>query len=128
MSIIGSLQTKPISRVILGVFFVMAGANHFINPAFYVPLIPPYLPWHELINVTSGVIEIILGVGVLLKSTSRLAAMGIILLMVAFIPSHVYFVQEGSCIGQLCVAPWIGWVRLVVIHPMLIGWVWWHSR
>ena len=46
----------------MALFYVVAGLNHFVNPAFYLPLIPPYFPYHTLINVSSGVIEILLGI------------------------------------------------------------------
>ncbi len=101
---------------------IVAGLNHFINPSFYLPLIPPYLPWPEAINVLSGVLELAAGIGLMLKRTRRMAALGIAAMMLAFVPAHVYFVQIGSCIPEgLCVAPWMGWVRLLLIQPLLIG-------
>ncbi|MEQ8469555.1 MAG: DoxX family membrane protein [Marinoscillum sp.] len=119
---------KKVSQIILGIFFITAGINHFINPEFYASLIPPYLPYHHLINLASGIVEFSLGLGVLIPFSQKMAASGIIILMVLFIPSHIYFVQMDSCIGNLCTEPWIGWVRLVVIHPLLILWAYWHSR
>lgn len=55
----------------LGGFYIVAGFNHFINPEFYLALIPPYLPFHELINVLSGVIEVGLGIGVLVEKAGN---------------------------------------------------------
>jgi uncharacterized membrane protein len=113
---------KTIGKYAFALFFVVAGANHFINPDFYLPLIPPFFPYPEAINLLSGIVEIALGVGLALPNFQKYAAYGIVLLMVAFIPSHVYFIQIGSCIeGGLCVPPWIGWVRLLLVHPLLIG-------
>jgi hypothetical protein len=31
---------------LLGLGFILAGANHFLHPGFYVRMMPPYLPWH----------------------------------------------------------------------------------
>lgn len=106
-------------------FYLFAGANHFINPDFYSGLIPDYLPFHSFINLASGVIEIALGLGLLFPATRQLSAYGIILMLVAFIPSHVYFIQIGGCIkGGLCTSMAVAWVRLVLIHPLLILWAW----
>jgi uncharacterized membrane protein len=111
---------------LLVAFYLFAGANHFINPSFYSGLIPPYLPWHDLINIISGIAEILLAVLLLLPRTRLFAAKGIIVLLISFIPSHVYFIQINSCIPDgLCVPQWLGWVRLVLIHPLLMAWVWW---
>lgn len=113
---------KTFGKYLFGLFFITAGANHFISPSFYLPLIPPYFPYPEAINLLSGVAEILLGILLLLPRFQKWAGYGIVLLMLAFIPAHVYFIQIGNCIeGGLCVAAWIGWVRLVVIHPLLIG-------
>ncbi len=117
---------KKISLYLQAFFYIFAGLNHFINPAFYFPLIPDYL--QELsgfINSFLGVIEIGFGILLVFPGSRKRAALGLVLMLIAFIPSHVYFIQIGSCIdGGLCVPGWIGWSRLVVIHPLLILWAW----
>ena len=117
---------KKTSLYLQSIFYIIAGLNHFINPDFYYPLIPDYLSdFDGFINVFSGVIEIGLGVQLLFPKTRYRAAIAIVFMLIAFIPSHVYFIQLGSCIEDgLCVAEWIGWGRLLVIHPLLIWWAW----
>ena len=117
---------KKASRYLQAFFYVVAGLNHFINPDFYYPLIPDYLKQLDgFINAFSGVIEIGFGVQLLFPKTRYRAAVAIVFMLIAFIPSHVYFIQQGSCIdGGLCVPAWIGWGRLIVIHPLLIWWAW----
>ena len=113
----------------LGYFYLVAGINHFLTPDFYLPLIPPFFSYPESINVLAGVAEILLGLGVLYFPTRKRAAWGIVMMLVCFIPSHVYFIQVGSCIPEgLCVPAWIGWMRLLLIHPMLIYWAVWVAK
>ena len=113
----------------LGYFYLVAGINHFLTPYFYLPLIPPFFSSPEAINVLAGVAELLLGVGVLYFPTRKRAAWGIVVLLVCFIPSHVYFIQVGSCIPEgLCVPAWIGWIRLLLIHPVLIYWAVWVAK
>ncbi len=117
--------TRYIARNLLAAFFALAGLNHFVMPEFYLPLIPDYLPFPNRINVMAGVAEVVLGIGLLIAPLRQWAAWGIVALLVVFVPSHVYFIQIGSCVeGGLCVPPWVAWVRLLVIHPLLIGWAW----
>ena len=117
------MDLKRMSVVIFGSFYLFAGVNHFVNPSFYLPLIPESLPYPQAINSISGLIEIMLGAGSLMKRTRKISAVLIILMLVAFIPSHVYFIQIGSCVeAGLCVSPWIAGFRLFVIHPLLILW------
>jgi len=118
-------MTKKLLKYLLIVFYVFAGINHFLNPRFYLGLIPDYLPIPQLINYLSGVLEITFGLGVIFSKTRKISCIGIIFLLIAFIPSHIYFIQIGSCVEEgLCVSPWISWLRLIVIHPLLIYWAW----
>lgn len=118
-------QITKISRLLLIGFYAFAGINHFINPEFYYPLIPEYLGYPESLNISSGIFEILLAIGVALPKTRLLAVKGIILMLIAFLPSHIYFITEGGCMSEsLCVPLWVTWVRLIVIHPLLILWAW----
>ena len=120
---------KKISFYLLIAFFVLAGLNHFRDPAFYYPLIPPYLPFPKVINVISGILEVILGLGLIWSKVRNDATYALIFLLILFIPSHVYFIQVGGCVESgLCVPLWVTWLRLVIIHPLLIAWVWMHRK
>lgn len=111
------------SLYVISGFYILAGFNHFIDPIFYFPLIPPAFPQPELINILSGIAEVTLGIGFFSPKTRKFSAFGVIALLIAFIPSHVYFIQIGGCVENgLCVPEWIGWIRLIVIHPLLILW------
>ncbi len=120
-----ALKLNNALRYALIGFYAFAGAYHFINPEFYYALIPSYLPYPKIINYAAGIAEISLAIGVGITSLRLLAVKGLILMLIAFIPSHVYFIQEGSCVNDsLCVDPWIAWARLLLIHPILILWAW----
>ena len=54
-----------VSRVLLALFFVLAGLNHFRDPNFYLAMIPPALPFPDALNLISGVCEIAGGLAVL---------------------------------------------------------------
>jgi uncharacterized membrane protein len=117
------MDLKKVNLFLLGGFYIVAGFNHFINPEFYLALIPPYLPFHDLINIVSGVIEISLGIGVLVEKSRKWSSYLLVAMLIAFIPAHVYFLQIGSCIDSgLCAPQWVSWVRLIIIHPLLIWW------
>ena len=104
-------------------FYLVAGINHFIMPSFYLPLIPPSFGYPILLNILSGLIEISLGLGLVFKPTRRLSCFGIIGLLVLFIPSHVHLIQMGGCIpGSVCVSNWFAYLRLLIIHPILVTW------
>ena len=116
---------KKLSLWAQAVFYLVGGINHFVNPHFYLDLIPRYLVYFDEINILAGVVEIVFGLGLIYKPSRYYAAIGIILMLLAFIPSHVYFIQLGGCVeGGLCAPEWVGWLRLLLIHPILIFWAW----
>ncbi len=114
----------PITAVyLLGLVYILAGINHFVNPDFYLPLIPDYFPNQTLFNYASGAGEILAGITVLIPSTRKFGCNAILFLLIAFLPAHIYFIQKGGCLSEsLCVPVWVAWVRLIVIHPILLYW------
>lgn len=76
--------------------FIVGGAGHFVATNFYVRMMPPYLPMHRTLVLVSGVAEVVLGVLLLIRVTSRFAAWGLIALLIAVFPAniHVYQHQE----------------------------------
>ncbi len=117
---------KQKARIIFGAGFILAGLFHFINPDFYFPMMPGWFPAPELLNLLAGVVEIILGTGLLIRKYARPASYGVIFLMILFIPVHVYMIQVGGCVSDtVCLPLWAAWVRLVLIHPLLILFALW---
>src|SRR5262245_38707704 len=85
---------RTLSKYLLAAFMVGAGAMHFIKPDFYVKIMPPYLPLHRERVYLSGVFEIALGICLLVPRLSRLAAWGIIALLIAVFPANIYLYQH----------------------------------
>jgi uncharacterized membrane protein len=113
------------SIVAIVIFYLLAGVNHFINPQFYYPLVPPWIGYVEVMNIISGIAEVLLALLFTVKRYRKIAAVGIILLLTAFIPAHTYFIQKGGCLSSsLCVPAWVAWVRLIIVHPLLMLWAW----
>lgn len=116
---------KKFSFVLIPVFYIAAGINHFYNPVFYYKIIPNYLPGPVIINLFSGAIEIIFGVLFLFSKTRTVAAYGIIALLVAFLPAHVLMIQKGFCLSNgYCLPAWVTWLRLFPLQFLLMYWVW----
>jgi uncharacterized membrane protein len=118
-------QMKRIFRIniiVLVVLYVAAGINHFWHPEFYTAIMPQYLPWPSLLVVISGVAEIGLGVLLIPASTRRWAAYGIALMLVAFLPVHIYMIQPSYRVLHPNITPLLAWGRLL-LQPVLILWV-----
>lgn len=117
-----------ISKIVLSLLFILAGINHFRSPEPYLSLIPLYVPYPTLMNYLSGIIEIILGVALLFKYSQKTAAWGIIFLMIAFIPAHIYMIQKAPfTMGAALITPAIAWIRLP-LQGILIVWAYIYTK
>lgn len=118
-----NFSARGFFRILMGVLFIAAGVNHFISPGAYLSLIPPYLPFPQLLNFISGALEVLFGAGLLTQKYRKWSAYGIIGLMIVFIPAHVHHIQMDGCVSEnICIPLWAAWLRLLVIQPLLMLW------
>lgn len=116
---------KKTSLIVLSLFYIGAGINHFWHPKGYLDLIPPYFPHHSLLNIISGFAEITGGILIIIPVTRKIAAYLIIALLIAFIPAHIFLIQQKGCVSnRLCVPEWIAWVRLFPFQFVFMWWAW----
>ncbi|WP_303311760.1 MauE/DoxX family redox-associated membrane protein [Hymenobacter sp. BT730] len=114
-----------ISLYLLAALFLVGGTMHFLTPEPYARIIPPYLPFSQLLVFLSGVAEIGLAVLLLPKPTRRWAAWGLIALLIAVFPANIYMAQHIPT--GLNIPAWLLWARLPV-QLFLIWWAWLYTR
>ena len=74
----------------LSAFFIYFGVDHFINPDFYLSIMPPSFPLHEEAVYISGFFEIVGGIGVLIPRFRKIAGWGLVALLIAVYPANIY--------------------------------------
>ena len=117
---------KRALQVLLALLFIGGGVNHFRDAAFYLRMMPDYLPAHALLVQLSGVTEIIAGVLLLVPAVSRWAAWLIVAHLVVFFTVHVWMLQHAA--DRHSDVPVAGlWLRLV-FQFVLIAWALWFTR
>ena len=109
-------------RWFLGLSTAVQGVNHFVMQDFFVKMMPDYLPAHVFLVQLSGVIEVLLGVGMLVPRTRRLAAWGYLALLVAVFPANLEMALHPQDWPEL--SPAGLWVRLP-FQLVFAGWAWW---
>ena len=117
-------QIKTISKYVLAMFMIVAGVMHFVNPAFFLKIMPPYLPLHKELVLLSGVFELLLGVLLLVPRSSRIASWGIVTLLIAVFPANLYLYQHQDILPA---SPIIHLLRLP-LQGLFILWAYWHTR
>ena len=117
-------RIKQILKYLLAIFMIVAGTMHFMNPAFFLKIVPPYLPLHKELVLVSGVCEMLLGILLLIPRTSHLAAWGIVALLIAVFPANVYLYQHQDILPA---SPIVHLLRLP-LQGVFILWAYWNTR
>ncbi|MGY8798800.1 MAG: DoxX family protein [Longimicrobiales bacterium] len=109
----------------LSLFYVLAGANHFLNPDFYVEMMPPYLPAHLGLVYLSGLFESLGGAAVLAPSLRSLAGWALVLLLAAVFPANLHMALNPDLFPDISAVA--VYIRLPLQIP-LIAWAYWATR
>jgi uncharacterized membrane protein len=112
-----------ILRILLSLFFVIAGTLHFLSPEAYMHIMPPYLPHPLLLVYVSGICEIAGGVGVLVPRLRRIAGYGLIALLITVFPANLHMALNHISLLGTNLPDWVLWSRLP-LQALLIALVW----
>tara|TARA_B100000886_G_scaffold340541_1_gene311019 strand:- start:2672 stop:3082 length:411 start_codon:yes stop_codon:yes gene_type:complete len=111
----------------MSLLYVIVGVNHFTNTDFFVAIVPPIINWKEEAILISGVIEVTLGVLLLFNQTRKLAAWGIILLLIAVFPANIYLYISDFPRNIIGISKDQALLRLPFQIPLIII-AYWHTK
>lgn len=117
-------RAKTISKYALAAFMMFAGTMHFVQPDFFMKIMPPYLPMHLPLVLISGACELILGVMLLFAATQKPAAWGTMALLIAVFPANIYLYQNQHILP----APAIVHLLRLPLQGLLVLWAYSHTK
>lgn len=112
-------MTLPWHLYLMGIIYILAGLNHFRNPRMYLKIIPPQFPRPKVLNVISGLAEVIFGILLCIPKFSTIGAWGIIGILIAVFPANIYMYTNEKASFRL--PKWILLLRLP-LQIILIIW------
>ncbi len=122
------MNFKILTIFVMSFFYIYVGIRHFMEPEWFVQIMPPFLPYHFELVYLSGFFEILFGIMLLFKRTRALACFLIILLLVAVYPANIYLAFNEVPQQALGISSFMAsWVRLPM-QFILIGLAYWHSK
>ena len=111
----------------MSLLYITVGVKHFTNPEFFATLVPPIINWKETAVFLSGFFEVILGILLLFNKTRKLAAQGIILLLIAVFPANIYLYVSEIPQDILNISKSQALFRMPFQIPLIII-SYWHSK
>ena len=110
-------MARNLGKWAFAALFVVAGIGHFAATPFYLKIMPPYLPRPLTLVLLSGAIEVALGILLLFPRTTRLAALGLIALLVAVFPANMYVYQHREMFPM---PYWVHLLRLPLQGALIV--------
>jgi uncharacterized membrane protein len=108
-------------RFAMALALFLIGADHWIHPARYLAMMPPWIPLQLELVLFTGAAEIAGGLGLLLKPTRKLAGLMLAVYFVAVFPANIHNALNGLSVDGLPDARWYYWARLA-FQPLAIWW------
>jgi len=117
---------KKITLYLMSFFYINVGVDHFIDPQYFLSIMPPIIPWHLELVYLSGAFEIIFGIGLLTKYR-KYAGWGLIMLLLAVFPANIYLIQSENAQLALGVTRKMAIIR-APFQFLFLGLAYWHSK
>ena len=81
--------------MVFGLFFLNVGIQHFTNPAWFEPIVPATLDDARFWVHASGVVEILVGLGLIVPQTRQRAGLATAVTLVALYWANLYMWMEN---------------------------------
>ena len=117
-------RIRQSTRWMISAFFIYVGVLHFADPAPFLHIMPPYLPWHLELVWLSGFFEILGGLALLRDSLRKYAGWGLIALLAAVYPANIHMLINEVYLPGMSGEPWMLWARMPLQFILAFGVAW----
>ncbi|HJO42610.1 MAG TPA: hypothetical protein QF508_04305, partial [Candidatus Thalassarchaeaceae archaeon] len=80
------MDSRQIFSILGGMFFIYAGVMHFTDTSWFEPIVPPMFGSATFWVLASGVVEIIVGLGLIIPKTREISGFSSAILLVILYP------------------------------------------
>ena len=119
------IDLKFITILIMSCFYMNVGVKHFVEPEWFLQIMPPNFPHHYQAVYWSGFFELLFGFLLINPKARFIAGWGIIFVMITVFPANLYLaVNDGAVMG---ISKELAWGRLPFQY-VFIGLAYWHAQ
>jgi len=113
-------MTEATGLYIMAAVYIIAGIMHFIIPKVYMRVMPRYLSNHKFWVYLSGVVEVLLGIGLCFPKLKNICIYLIIAMLLVFLFT-IHFYMLSSKKATAGIPKWI----LILRIPLQFGLMYW---
>jgi uncharacterized membrane protein len=119
----GRRAPRDAARLAMAAAMAFSGVSHFAKPAAFIRLLPQFVPVREAVILWTGVMEVLLGGGLVApRRWRREVALALVGYLVAVFPANVYVAIAKAPVDDL--GGGNRWLRLP-LQAVYISWVLW---
>ena len=118
---------KLITIYFMSIAYTYVGVRHFIDPDFFLAIMPNYLSMHLFFVYLTGLMEVVFGLLLAFRKTRKFASHGLIILLLIVFPANIHLVESELSQSILEVSKEQTIIRLPFQVLFLIL-AYWHSK
>ena len=118
---------KLITIYFMSIAYTYVGVRHFIDPDFFLAIMPNYLSMHLFFVYLTGLMEVVFGLLLAFRKTRKFASYGLIILLLIVFPANIHLVESELSQSILEVSREQSIIRLPFQGLFLIL-AYWHSK
>ena len=111
----------------MSIAYTYVGFKHFIDPDFFLAIMPNYLSMHLFFVYLTGIMEFVFGILLAFKKTRKIASYGIIVLLISVFPANLHLVESELSQSILDVTKQQTIIRLP-FQGLFLLLAYWHSK
>ena len=116
-------------RIAISCMLLFTATGHFAFSEGMSMMLPDIIPFKKTVIQLTGILEILLAIGLLLKATQRIASILLIVFFICILPANVYAafnhidIEQANYNGP---GPEYLWIR-IPMQLLFIGWVYYSA-
>lgn len=118
---------KPLTIYVMSIMYVFIGIRHFLDPQYFLHIVPPQLPFKLFLVYLTGVIEVVGGAAILSPKSRKVGAYLLMFLLVSVFPANIYLYASETPQGLLGISKIDALIRMPFQAPLILL-AFWHSK
>ena len=106
------------------VFFFYAGLMHFVQEESFTAIVPPFIPFPKLIVWTTGLMELVFAILLILPRYRKLAGFLLAPFLLAVLPANIHMAMNNIPFREMSATPTTLWLRVALQFPLILSILW----
>ena len=115
---------KSLGSWFFAVFFFYAGLMHFVQEESFTAIVPPFIPFPKLIVWTTGLMELVFAILLILPRYRKLAGFLLAPFLLAVLPANIHMAINNIPFGEMSATPTTLWLRVALQFPLILSILW----